>query len=481
MIESKLIPEFLGRIGGTWVAADSGESFAVINPANGDHLADVPRMGAAETARAIEGAATAMEPLPSAETRQAWLAGICELMLANKQELGRIITLEHGKPLQEAIVEVEYAAGFFSFFSEQLTALDRHVLPGKIRGAAWEVHHRPAGVVGSITPWNFPLAMMAKKLAPAIGAGCGIVVKPASLTPLSAIAFCELASRAGLPAAWINLVMGSAGPIADALCRHSAVRLISFTGSTEVGKHLAAATAPHVKRLALELGGNAPFIVFEDADLTSAADALMANKFRGAGQTCVCTNRVYAHAQIIQPFVERMTERVKNLKVGDGMDPATDIGPLINLAGFDKVAEHVDDALAQGAERLAGSQPPRPDHDWGCFFPPTLVVGVQPQMKVCREETFGPVVAVAQFDDEGQVLQAANDTEFGLAAYLFSKDRTRAERCAAALHFGHVGINTGSGPTPEAPFGGMKQSGYGREGGVEGLLEFCEPQTVVIG
>ena len=481
MIESALLPEHFGYINGKWTPARSGETFPVFNPSSGEQLADVPNMGAAETAEAIEAAQSAMQAMPSADTRQEWLCRISQRMLEHKEELGRIITLEHGKPLREAMVEVEYAAGFFSFYSQQLDQLQHHKLPAEIRGASWEVHYRPAGVVGSITPWNFPQAMMAKKLAPAIATGCGVVAKSASLTPLSAIAFMQIASLAGVPAGMLNLVMGSAGPISETLCRHDAVRLISFTGSTEVGKLLAASTAPYVKRLALELGGNAPFIVFEDADLDAAADALIANKFRGGGQTCVCTNRVFAHAKIIDSLVDRLAQRVRNLSVGDGLDPETDIGPLINQAGFDKVAQHVADAISQGAKRLVGDDPPRPDHPWGYFYPPTLLVGIKPEMLVCREETFGPVLAVSQFEDTTDVLQSANDTEYGLAAYVFTKDAARAQKCAAALTFGHVGLNTGSGPTPEAPFGGMKMSGYGREGGLEGLLEFCEPQTVVVG
>ena len=479
MIESTLLPEHLGLINGKWMPANSGQIFPVINPSTGEHLADVPRMGAAETAASIDVASAAMQSQVPLETRAQWLMRISEVLLEQKEELGRIITLEHGKPLKEGIVEVEYAAGFFSFFSKQLGEFKDQKALEKIRNASWEVHLRPAGVVGSITPWNFPLAMMAKKLAPAIGAGCAVVAKPASMTPLSAIAFCEVARKVGVSDGMINLVIGSAAPIAETLCQHPAVRLISFTGSTEVGKQLATSTAPYVKRLALELGGNAPFIVFEDANLESAADALMANKFRGAGQTCVCTNRVYAHTGIIEPFVELVAQRVSKLRVGDGMDPETDIGPLIDRAGFDKVADHVSDALSHGAKRLVGDDPARPSENWGCFYPPTLLMGVKPEMKVCREETFGPVVAVSQFDDDAGVLEAANSTEYGLAAYVFTNDLARAQQCAAALTFGHVGLNSGSGPTPEAPFGGMKQSGYGREGGLEGLLEFFEPQTVV--
>ena len=479
MIESTLLPHHRGRIASSWVSADSGETIPVVNPATGELLSSVPLMGAVEAERAIEAAQVAMSTQVSADTRRRWLAKVYGLLVEHKQELGRIITLEHGKPLKEAIVEVEYAAGFFRFFSGQLDELNKRVEADKIGGGRWEVYFRPAGVIGIITPWNFPLAMMAKKLAPAIGTGCAIVLKPASQTPLSAIAFCEIARRAGIPDGIVNLVIGSPQPIADTLCKHPSVRIISFTGSTGVGKKLANASAPYVKRLALELGGNAPFIVFEDADLEAAADALLANKFRGAGQTCVCANRVYVHSRILEPFVELISTRVSRLRVGIGMDPDTDIGPLIDRAGFDKVEEHVEDALANGAKRLVGQSPSRPKEAWGCFYPPTLLVGVQPEMKVCREETFGPVVAISRFEDEEEVLKAANDTEYGLAAFVFTKDQERAQRCISALSFGHIGLNTGKGPTPELPFGGMKQSGYGREGGIEGLLEFCEAQTVV--
>jgi succinate-semialdehyde dehydrogenase/glutarate-semialdehyde dehydrogenase len=479
MIESSLLPHHLGLINGDWVSADSGKTFPVFNPSTGEHLADLPQMGAAETAAAIETAGSAMRLQFPEETRAQWLRNISKGLLEHRQELGRFITLEHGKPLREAIAEVEYAAGFFSFYGGQLGELRNREMPNKIGGANWNIQFRPTGVVGSITPWNFPLAMMAKKLAPAIGAGCAVVAKPASKTPLSAIAFCVIAGEAGVPNGIINLVIGSAGPIGETLCQHPLVRLISFTGSTEVGIKLALSTAPYVKRLALELGGNAPFLVFEDADLEVAADALMANKFRGSGQTCVCTNRVYAHVNIIESFVDMVVERVRKLRVGDGMNPDTDIGPLIDRTGFDKVAEHVTDAMSHGAKSVIGEVPPRPSENWGCFYPPTVLIDVKPNMKVCREETFGPVVAVSQFESTEEVLQAANDTEYGLASYVFTNDTERAQQYAASLAFGHVGLNTAAGPTPEAPFGGMKHSGYGREGGLEGLLEFCEPQTIV--
>lgn len=395
-----------------------------------------------------------------------------------KHELARIITLEHGKPLKEGVTEVEYSAGFFAFFARNLHRIDSELLPDRPRNLPWKVYHRPAGVAALITPWNFPLAMLAKKMAPALGAGCGIVTKPASQTPLTAIALHAIMERVGVPAGRVNLVTGKAGPIGKVLCTHPLVRIISFTGSTEVGRVLAGQAAPHLKRMALELGGNAPFIVFSDAAIDAAADALMANKFRAGGQTCVCTNRVYVHESIAEPFSKAVADRTAKLKVGNGMNGDTDIGPLINRDGFDKVAAHVADALQRGARRLVGEAPPRPPNDWGAFYPPTVLADIKPEMLVCREETFGPVVAISRFAGEADVVEQANSTPYGLAAYVFTSDAARAERVIEQLHFGHVGLNTGTGPTPEAPFGGMKDSGFGREGGIEGLLEFCESQVV---
>jgi succinate-semialdehyde dehydrogenase/glutarate-semialdehyde dehydrogenase len=479
MINSPLLPKISGYIGGNWAQARSGGTMPVTNRATGEHLADVPCMGEAEAASAVEAAATSQRTVsPPPQERREWLLALHQSLLENKAELARIITLEHGKPLKESQVEVEYAAGFQKFFAEQLKHLEAETLPEAIRNCRWVIHHRPAGVAGLITPWNFPLAMLAKKIAPALAAGCSVVLKPASITPLITIAVAGLFERIGLPTGRFNLVIGRAGPIAKVLCSHPAVRLISFTGSTEVGSELIRNTAPHVKRLSMELGGNAPFFVFEDADLAAAADQLMANKFRAGGQTCVCANRVYVHERIAAEFTEAMAERVRKLRVGDGLDPATDIGPLINRDAFDKVREHVQDALARGAERVVGDDPPRPQHDWGAFYPPTLLTGIEPNMRITQEETFGPVLPLATFKDEESVIEAANSTPFGLAAYVFTSDAERAKRVLPQVRFGHVGLNTGTGPTPEAPFGGMKQSGFGREGGVEGLLEFCETQTV---
>jgi len=467
-----------GYIAGRWVGADSGRRFRVNNPLDGSSLAEVPDMGEGETRAAIESAERAVGQASSVADRQNWLSSTEQALLQDKESLGRVITLENGKPLKEGIAEVAYAAGFFGFFARHLQQLEPEVLPEHPRDLSWTVYRRPAGVAGLITPWNFPLAMLAKKMAAGLGAGCGIVTKPASQTPLSAIALHAILDRLGLPAGQVNLITGSAGPIGQVLCRHPSVRVISFTGSTATGKLLASQAAPHLKRMALELGGNAPFIVFADADLDQAADGLLANKFRAGGQTCVCTNRVYAHRSLADRFAAAMAERTARLKVGDGLEPETDIGPLINREGFDKVAAHVKDALDRGAQRLVGHDPPRPKQDWAAFYPPTVLAGVRPEMLVCREETFGPVVAISSFDDEAEVIELANSTPYGLAAYVFTREGERARRVIRRLRFGHVGLNTGSRPAPEAPFGGMKESGFGREGGLEGLLEFCETQVV---
>jgi succinate-semialdehyde dehydrogenase/glutarate-semialdehyde dehydrogenase len=479
MIESNLIRRFEGYINGQWQRASSGQTLPVHNPATGDHLADVPNMGAAETTAAIEAAGASLQKPFSADQRRRWLEQIERLLLENKQELARIITLEQGKPLKESLGEVEYSAGFFRFFAGHLDELTPRQLAERPRGMHWMVHDRPAGVVGLITPWNFPLAMLAKKVAPALGAGCAAVVKPADNTPLTCVALWHLLDEMKLPPGIANLVIGKPGAIGDVICSHPAVRLISFTGSTEVGRLLIQKTSPYVKRLAMELGGNAPYIVMDDADVNAAADALMANKFRCAGQTCVCANRVFVQRGAEKAFTDAISQRVARLKVGNGLEADTDIGPLINREGFLKVQEHVSDAIKHGAMRIVGDDRPTPTQQWGAFYTPTVLTGATSQMLLSRNETFGPVVAIQSFDTDAQAIELANGTIYGLAAYLFTRDQARAQRLVAQLHFGHVGLNTGTGPTPEAPFGGMKQSGFGREGGIEGLLEFCEPQTVV--
>ncbi|HRK31146.1 MAG TPA: aldehyde dehydrogenase family protein, partial [Tepidisphaeraceae bacterium] len=459
MVQSHLLQNLCGYIDGQWVGAAASKTFEVCNPATGDLLAVLPNLGAPDTRAAVVAADRAWRDFPSLETREGWLMAIHDALLREKQELARIITLEQGKPLKESLVEVDYSAGFFKFFASQIHNLAPSPLGEKIRGASWTVHHRPAGAVGLITPWNFPLAMLAKKFPAALAAGCGIVTKPADLTPLTTIALWHILDGLKLPPGVANLVIGDAAPIGDVLCTHPAVRLISFTGSTEVGRTLIKTTAPHIKRLSLELGGNAPYIVMDDADLTAAADALMANKFRCAGQTCVCANRILVHAAVADRFASEMARRVSALRVGNGMDASTEIGPLINRAAVEKVARHVEDAMACGAKRVA--QASVDASLTGTFYPPTLLDHLAEGSAMQQEETFGPIVAIRRFETEAEAVALANSTIYGLAAYLFTADVSRIERMSRQLSFGHVAVNTGTGPTPEAPFGGMKQSGYG--------------------
>jgi len=479
MLESPLLKSVSGYIDGTWVTADDGNTIEVHNPATGELLAEVPDFGPVEAERAVDAASRAFERRASLEERKGWLESIASALLENKVEIGRILTSEHGKPWKEAQGEVEYAAGFFRFCAENISVLAPRTLEEKPKGCSWTVHQRPAGVAALLTPWNFPIGMIAKKLSAALAADCPSIIKPSLKTPLTMIAlFTLLDEKLDLPPGKVNLVLGKPKPIGDLLLEHPAVKILSFTGSTQVGKYLIEKSADQVKRLTLELGGNAPFIIFDDADLDSAADHLVANKFRGGGQTCVCANRVFVHRQVLDAFSAKLVERVEAMKMGDGMKEDTDIGPLIDRSGFDKVRKHVDDAVEHGAEVLAGGNPEPPSRDHGFFHPPTVLRGVTEQMVCTKEETFGPLVPLMSFESEGEVIERANDTEFGLAAYLFTADADRANRVIERLEFGHVGYNTGTGPTPEAPFGGMKHSGYGREGGIEGLHDFIEPQTV---
>ncbi len=478
MLDSPLLKNSEGYIDGKWSQADSGKVMPVVNPATGETIAIVPVMGRDETVRAVEAAARSLASPTSIEQRRDWLSQLADLITEHRQELGRIITHEHGKPWKEAQGEAEYAASFFRFYSTCIDHLKPRQLPDRPRGHSWTVHYRPAGVAALVTPWNFPLAMLAKKFSAALAADCGCVIKPSSKTPLSMIALFTLMEELKLPAGKANLVLGPAGEISDVLCEHPAVRVISFTGSTPVGKKLMAATAPHLKRLSLELGGNAPFIVFDDADLDKAVEHLMANKFRGAGQTCVCANRVYVQAAIADAFAEKLAVRASALNVGNGMDEGTDMGPLIDRNAFEKVKRHVDDAITRGAKRIAGADPKNGAKGTGNFFPPTVLCGVTSAMECVQDETFGPLAPIIEFKDEGDVIAAANSTEYGLAAYVFTSDDARAQRVISRLRFGHIGYNTGSGPTAEAPFGGMKQSGFGREGGIEGLHDFIEAQSI---
>ncbi len=480
MIESKLLDNLTGYIGGRWTDNAHGNTFDVYNPATGEVIASVASMSEEEVTAAVDAGKSALKLTSpySLETRKAWLERIRDALKENKEEVGRILCMEHGKPLKEAQGEVEYAAGFFDYCAKHIQALDSHTIPEKPKGCSWTVHYRPVGVTGLITPWNFPIGMIAKKLSAALAAGCPSVIKPASETPLTMIAMFNLIDKhVGMPDGMVNLVMGKASVIGKVLCESPDVPMLSFTGSTEVGRKLIVDTAEQVKKLALELGGNAPYIVFDDADLDAAADNLIANKFRGSGQTCVCANRIFVHEKVVDAFGEKLAERVNKMTVGDGLAGDVDIGPLINRAGFDKVKRHLEDALEKGTTLVAGKEPGSLSGN-DLFFPPTVVSGVTPDMCCSREETFGPLVPMASFRTEEEAIDGGNDTEFGLASYVFTADAERAQRVAAGLRFGHVGWNTGTGPTPEAPFGGMKASGTGREGGLEGLFEFVEAQTV---
>lgn len=478
-LKSEMLPELKCYVNGKWVGSDSGKTIAVHNPATGELLAEIPSMTGDETLGAIKAACGAIHPQPSIEDRKNWLEQIAVSLEKNKDEIGRIVTLEHGKPWAEGKGETVYAAGFFKFCAEHIDELKPRTVPNVSKGGEWTVHQRPAGVAGLITPWNFPIGMIAKKLSAAIAAGCPSVIKPSSKTPLSMLALFTVLDRdLDLPPGFVNLVTGSAGTIGDVMCDHPDVRVISFTGSTEVGKELIDKTKHRVKRLSLELGGNAPYIVFDDADLESAADNLIGNKFRGGGQTCVCTNRVLVHKKVAAKFADLVADRVKKMKVGDGMEEGVDLGPLIDRAGWQKVRDHIEDALKKGAEAVHAPDPDKPDGDLKAFHPPTVIRKVTPEMTCCQEETFGPLVPIMEFETEEEAISEGNNTQFGLAAYVFTADDARAERVIARLDFGHVGWNTGTGPTPEVPFGGMKESGYGREGGLEGLHEFVEPQGV---
>jgi succinate-semialdehyde dehydrogenase/glutarate-semialdehyde dehydrogenase len=479
-IESPLLEHLGGYIDGRWAAADSGKTLAVTNPATGDKLADVASMGAAETNRAIEAAARAADaPSPSLAQRRAWLEQLDELHMRHKEAIARIVTQEHGKPIKEARGEVEYSAGFYRYCAKHIDQLQPRVLDEKPRDCTWTVHYRPMGVVALLTPWNFPIAMLAKKFCSAVAAGCPSITKPSSKTPLTIIAmFALIDEHMDMPPGFANMVIGSAGPISDAIMAHRAVAAVSLTGSTGVGQELIRKSADTVKRMTLELGGNAPFIVFEDADVEYAADQLLANKFRSAGQTCVCSNRIFVHRSVVDRFVDLFAERVRKLKVGNGMNEDTDIGPLIDAKAYNKVRAHVEDAIARGAKRVVGEDIKPLDGDYGAFFPPTVLRDVTDDMTCSCDETFGPLAPILSFDDEAEVVRRANAVDMGLAGYVFTADEKRAERVIAKLHYGHVGWNTGTGPTSEAPFGGMKQSGYGREGGMEGLFDFTEPQAV---
>ena len=472
---------FQGFIDGRWVDADDGRTVEVGNPADGSVLGTVPLMGAGETRRAIE-AANRVWPEwrgRTAKERARLLRAWYELMMANQEDLARIMTAEQGKPLAEARGEVAYAASFIEWFAEEGKRVYGDTIPQHLEGRRIVVTKEPIGVTAAITPWNFPAAMITRKAGPALAAGCPMVIKPATATPLTALAMAVLAERAGLPAGLLAMVTGSARAIGGEMTGNPLVRKLSFTGSTEIGKELMAQCAGTVKKLSLELGGNAPFIVFDDADLDEAVKGAIASKYRNTGQTCVCANRLLVQDGVYDAFAARLAGAVAALKVGPGLTTeGAQQGPLIDMAAVEKVEEHIRDALAKGARVVAGGK----RHGLGgSFFEPTILADVTPAMKVAREETFGPVAPLFRFTTEEEAVRMANDTEFGLAAYFYSRDVGRVWRVAEALEYGIVGINEGIISTEVAPFGGMKESGIGREGSKYGIEEYLEIKYLCMG
>ena len=471
--------ETRGYVNGTWIEAPS--TFAVNDPATGEPVAEVADISVADTARAID-AADAARPGWAAMTgkeRAALLRRWYELMVENADDLATILTAEMGKPWPEARGEILYGASFIEWFAEEAKRIYGDVIPGHQRDKRIMVLKQPVGVVGSITPWNFPNAMIARKVAPALAAGCTFVARPAELTPLSALAMAVLAERAGIPAGVFNVIPSTdAAGVGQELCVNPNVRKITFTGSTRVGKLLMEQGAGTIKKMSLELGGNAPFIVFDDADLDAAVEGAMIAKFRNNGQTCVCANRIYVQSGIYDAFAEKLREKVRGLTVGNGFDAGVTTGPLINEAAVTKVEAHVSDAVAKGARVTTGGTR---SNLGGTFYAPTVIRDVAPDMLVCHEETFGPLAALVPFDTEAEVIEMANDSEFGLAAYFYSRDLARVWRMAEALETGMVGVNTGLISTEVAPFGGVKQSGLGREGSKYGIEDFLEIKNVCIG
>ncbi|MBL8503400.1 MAG: NADP-dependent succinate-semialdehyde dehydrogenase [Rhodocyclaceae bacterium] len=470
-------------IGGAWCGAEGGATFPVGNPANGELLAEVPDMGAGETRRAIAAADAAWPAWRNrtAKERSAVLRKWFELMLAHADDLALLMTSEQGKPLAEAKGEVAYAASFIEWFAEEAKRVYGDTIPATQADKRLIVVRQPIGVCAAITPWNFPAAMITRKVAPALAAGCTVVVKPAEQTPLTALALAELAQRAGFPPGVFNVVTGSAASapkIGGELTGNPTVRKLSFTGSTEVGRLLMAQCAPSIKKVSLELGGNAPLIVFDDADLDAAVEGALASKYRNTGQTCVCANRLLVQDGIYEAFAARLAEAAKKMKVGAGTEAGVLQGPLIDQQALAKVEEHVADALAKGARVLTGG---RRHALGGTFYEPTVIADVTPDMKCAREETFGPVAPLFRFKTEAEAVALANATEFGLAAYFFSRDVARCFRVGEALEYGMVGVNTGIMSNEVAPFGGVKQSGIGREGSKYGIEEYLEIKYLCFG
>jgi len=464
-------------INGEWLDADNGQTIKVTNPATGEVIGSVPKMGTAETRRAIEAADKALPAWRAltAKERSAKLRRWFELMIENQDDLARLMTTEQGKPLAEAKGEIAYAASFIEWFAEEAKRVYGDTIPGHQPDKRLIVIKQPIGVTAAITPWNFPAAMITRKAGPALAAGCTMVLKPASQTPYSALALVELAHRAGIPAGVLSVVTGSAGEVGGELTGNSLVRKLSFTGSTEIGRQLMQECAKDIKKVSLELGGNAPFIVFDDADLDKAVEGAIISKYRNNGQTCVCANRIYVQDGVYDAFAEKLAAAVAKLKIGNGLEDGTTTGPLIDGKAVAKVQEHIEDAVAKGAKVLAGGKLIE-----GNFFEPTILVNVPKTAAVAKEETFGPLAPLFRFQDEAEVIAMSNDTEFGLASYFYARDMSRVFRVAEALEYGMVGINTGLISNEVAPFGGIKASGLGREGSKYGIEDYLEIKYLCI-
>ena len=478
LLKDPSLLETRGYVNGAWVGGDSG-TFAVTNPARGDVIAEVADLSRAQVAQAIDAAHSAQKDWAkwTGKERAAVLRKWFDLMMANADDLATILTAEQGKPLAEAKGEIAYGASFLEFFAEEAKRIYGDLIPGHQRDKRIMVMKQPVGVAASITPWNFPNAMITRKAGPALAAGCAFVARPARETPLSAIVMGVLAERAGIPAGVFNVVpSASSSEIGKEFCENPKVRKLTFTGSTEVGRILLRQAADQVMKCSMELGGNAPFIVFDDADLDAAVEGAILCKFRNNGQTCVCANRIYVQSGVYDTFAEKLAARVQKMKVGDGLEAGTDLGPLINAEAIAKVQEHIADATAKGGQVVMGGG--EPVQGPGNFLPPTIVTGVTQDMAVAQEETFGPLAPLFKFDSEDDVIEMANDTIFGLASYFYAKDLSRVYKVAEALEYGIVGVNTGIISTELAPFGGVKQSGLGREGSKYGIEDYLEPKYV---
>jgi len=476
-IKNKALLKDQCYINGEWMGANDGSSSEVTNPANSERLGSLPNCGADETILAITAANEAQKiwAKTDAKERSSVLKNLHHLMLENQMDLATIITLEGGKPISESLGEIAYAASFFEWFSEEAKRVYGDLIPGHQYDRRTLVIKQPIGVVGCITPWNFPSAMLARKIAPAIAVGCSVVAKPAPETPFSATAMAYLSELAGVPKGIFNVVTGDAEKIGSAMTSHKDVKKITFTGSTAVGKHLLKASADSVKKVSLELGGHAPFIVFEDANLEAAVEGAVIAKYRNSGQTCVCANRIYVQSSIYDDFSQRFTEKASELVVGNGLDESTQQGPLISENAIEKVSNHIEDAKNSGAIITTGGNP----HSLGgLFFEPTVLTGVSDEMLISKEETFGPVAPIFSFETEQEVIERANNTPYGLAAYFYTTDLAKSWRVSEQLDYGMVGLNTGIISTEMAPFGGVKESGIGREGSKYGVDDYLEIKYV---